>query len=121
MTKTVKRVIVVILLILTVLLVGCLIFTGNRLANYPPNMDCYWGGRFEGKDNTIVAFTDDLVWYGTDNNEVILMEVINYDDGVISVKKGETIYQFVAIDADTLYDETTKTLLTRRTDYDEFT
>ena len=114
MAKTGKRILAVVILILTVLLVGCLVFTGNRLANYPENLDGYKRVVFEGKDNTMVAFTDDGAWYGTGENEVILMEITDYTEGVITMKKNETVYRFVAIDENTIYDENSKNLLTRR-------
>lgn len=114
MAKTGKRILAVVLLILTVLLVGCLVFTGNRLANYPENLDGYKRVVFEGKDNTMVAFTDDGAWYGTGENEVILMEITDYTEGVITMKKNETVYRFVAIDENTIYDENSKNLLMRR-------
>ena len=116
MAKTGKRILAVIILILTVLLVGCLIFTGNRLANYPDNLEDYKRVVFKGKDNTIVAFTDSGAWYGTGNNEVILLEITDYSEGVITMEKEDLKYRFVAIDKDTIYDENGKNLLTRRSD-----
>ena len=116
MAKTGKRILAVIILILTVLLVGCLIFTGNRLANYPDNLEDYKRVVFKGKDNTIVAFTDSGAWYGTGNNEVILLEITDYSEGVITMEKGDLKFRFVAIDKDTIYDENSKNLLTRRSD-----
>ena len=116
MAKTGKRILAVVILILTVLLVGCLVFTGNRLANYPENLDGYKRVVFEGKDNTMVAFTDDGAWYGTGENEVILMEITDYTEGVITMKKNETVNRFVVIDENTIYDENSKHLLTRRAD-----
>ena len=50
----------VVILLLTVLLVGCLVFTGNQLANYPRGIDDYKRAIFDGKDGTMVAFTDDV-------------------------------------------------------------
>ncbi len=116
MAKTGKRILAVVILILTVLLVGCLVFTGNRLANYPENIDSYKRVVFEGKDNTIVAFTNEEAWYGTGENEVILLEITDYSEGVITMKKNDLVYRFVAIDADTIYDENSKNLLKRRSD-----
>ncbi|MBQ3220594.1 MAG: hypothetical protein IJB34_01380 [Clostridia bacterium] len=116
MAKTGKRILAVVILILTVLLVGCLIFTGNRLANYPEDIDGYKRVVFEGKDNTMVAFTEDGAWYGAGENEVILLEITDYSEGVITMNKSDLVYRFVAIDADTIYDENSKNLLTRRSD-----
>ena len=114
MKKTVKRILAVILLILLVLLVGCLIYTGNRLAGYPNKVEYYDGAVFDGKDNTIVAFKATGTWYGTADEEVILLEITDYTEGIIIMKKNNTIYRFVAIDENTIYDENTKQLLTRR-------
>ena len=121
MTKTGKRILTVIILILTVLLVGCLLYTGNRLANYPNTFNDYKRAIYDGKDDTMVVFTDDGAWYGTENSEVILLEFVDYSDGVITMKKNDKIYRFVAVETDTLYDETSKNFLMRRVSNDEFT
>ena len=120
MAKTGKRILAVVLLILTVLLVGCLVFTGNRLANYPEDLDGYKREIFEGKDDTMVAFTEDGAWYGTGEG-VILLEIISYEEGVITMAKNDEQYIFVAIDYEMIYDENTKQLLTRRVNNDDFT
>lgn len=114
MKKAIKRILAVTLLISLVLLVGCLIFTGNRLASYPKNIESYDGKIFDGKDNTIVAFKTTGTWYGTADEEVILLTITDYSEGVITMKKNDTVYRFVAIDENTIYDENTKQLLTRR-------
>lgn len=121
MAKTGKRILAVVILILAVLLVGCLVFTGNRLANYPEDLEDYKRVTFVGKDNTMVAFTDDGAWYGTGENEVILLEITEYSEGVITMRKNDTVYRFIAIDESMIYDEGTKQLLTRRVSDNEFT
>ena len=121
MKKTGKRILAVALLILTVLLVGCLVFTGSRLANYPKDIGEYKRATFIGKDGTMVAFTENGAWYSVGENEVILLEITDYSEGVITMKKKDTTYRFVAIDKQTIYDETTKSLLTRRGNDDDFT
>lgn len=121
MKKTGKRMLAVLLLILTVLLVGCLAFTGNRLAGYPKDIEEYNRATFIGKDDTMVAFTENGAWYSTGENEVILLEITDYSEGVITMKKNGISYRFVAIDAQTIYDETTQRLLTRRGSDDDFT
>ena len=116
MAKTGKRILAVVILILTVLLVGYLVFTGSRLANYPENIDGYKRVVFEGNDNTMVAFTDENVWYGTGDVPLVLLEICEYKEGVISMERDEQIYEFVAIDEKTIYDVQTKELLIRRGD-----
>ena len=54
-------------------------------------------------------------------NEVILLEITDYSEGVITMKKNDTIYRFVAIDEKTIYDENSKQLLTKRVNDNEFT
>ena len=121
MAKTGKRILAVVLLILTVLLVGCLVFTGNRLANYPEDLNGYKREIFEGKDDTMVAFTDNGAWYGAGEEEIILLDFVSYEEGVITMAKNDEQYIFVAIDYETIYDENTKQLLTRRVNNDDFT
>ncbi len=121
MKKTGKRILAVLLLILTVLLVGCLVFTGNRLVGYPKDIEEYNRATFIGKDGTMVAFTENGAWYSANKNEVILLEITGYEEGVITMTKNENQYRFVAIDEQTIYDENTKRLLTRRGNDDDFT
>ena len=116
MTKRVGRIIAVILLILTVLLIGYSCHTGNRLAKSPDSLDGYKRYIFRAKDGTMVAFTDKNVWYGTGDVPLILLEIKDYKEGVISMEREEQIYEFVAIDGKTIYDTQTKELLLRRGD-----
>lgn len=114
MRKTGKRIFSVILLIVTVLLIGCLVYTGNRLANYPRVIDEYKRAIFDGKDGTMVAFTEDKVWYGKVGEEVVLLEIISYEEGVITMRRTELVYRFLVIDDKTIYDESSRKILTRR-------
>ena len=113
MAKTGKRILVISLLVILVFVVGYLVFTGIRLAKPPKDLGCYQGERFEGKNITL-TFTETGAWYDVGENEVILLEITEYKEGVITMVKGETEYKFVAIDGDTLYDESEKELLNRR-------
>ena len=116
MTKTVKRVLAATLLFLAVLLVGCLIFTGNRLADYPKEFKDYKSVVFESKDGTRVAFTENGALYDT-AEEVAMVELIEYADGVITMQKEDSVYTFVAVGRDMLYDGNTNQILTRRGAY----
>jgi hypothetical protein len=64
----------------------------------------------------MVAFTDESLWYGVGDEPLILLEIHEYKEGVISMQREETIYEFVAIDEKTIYDTQTKELLIRRGD-----
>lgn len=121
MTKTSKRILAVMILIFTVLLIGCLVFTGKRIAGYPEDLNGYKRVVFQGKDDTMVAFTDKGAWYSASENEVILLEITEYLDGVITMKKNEETYKFVVIDKNTVYDETAGEFLTRRVGGNAFT
>ena len=97
MAKTGKRILAIVILILVVLLVGWLLYTGNRLAKYPDGLDEYKRATFEGKENTIVAFTDDGAWYGTEDKEVILLEITDYSEGVITTNLYVSSFFFIVI------------------------
>ena len=116
MTKRIKRIIAVVLLIVTVLLIGYSCHTGSRLASPPDNLDGYKRYLFRSKDGTMVAFTDENVWYGTGEEPMILLEINEYKEGVISMKREEQNYEFVAIDEKTIYDVQSEKLLIRRGD-----
>ncbi len=116
MVKAVRRIIAVVLLIAVVWLVGYSCYTGNRLANYPDTLDGYKKCTFEAKDGTMVAFTNENAWYGVGDEPMILLEISEYKEGVITMQRGEVIYEFVAIDERTIYDMQTKELLIRSGD-----
>ena len=114
MKKTGKRILALIVLILVVILVGCLLFTGNRLNDYPDTMQAYERSVFKAKDGSMVAFTDEQVWYGAGEGEVILLEVIGYSEGRIVLQKGDKAYTFMAIDENVIYDIEREVFLERR-------
>ena len=64
----------------------------------------------------MAAFADKNVWYGTGDMPMILLEINEYTEGVISMSREEQNYEFVAIDEKTIYDTQTKELLIRRGD-----
>ena len=117
MTKTGKRILAITLLVLAVLLIGCLVFTGNRLADYPKEFEEYKSVVFESKDGTMVAFMENGALYDTAENTVTMLEFTEYSEGVISMQKQGTIYTFVAVGKDILYDGNTNQILTRRGAY----
>ena len=116
MKKVIKRIVAVVLLIVVILLIGYSCFTGSRLASPPDNLDGYKRYLFRSKDGTMVAFTDENAWYGVGDEPMVLLEINEYKEGVISMKREEQIYEFVAIDEKTIYDCQTKELLIRRGD-----
>ena len=117
MTKTVKRILAVVLLLLTVLLVGCLVFTGNRLADYPKEFKDYKSVVFGSKDGTMIAFTENGALYDMAENAVVMLGFTDYSEGVITMEKQGTVYTFVAVGKDMLYDTHTNQILTRRGAY----
>ena len=116
MTKRVRRLLAVILLIVMVLLVGYSCFTGSRLANSPDDLNCYKRYVFRSKDGAMVAFTDEDVWYGTGEEAMFLLEINEYKEGIITMKREKENYKFLAIDETTIYDCQLKELLIRRGD-----
>ena len=116
MTKRVRRMIAVILLTVIVLLVGYSCYTGNRLVNSPKDLEVYKKYVFRSNDNTMVAFTDENVWYGVGEEELMLLVITEYKGGIITMKKEEQIFEFMAIDENIIYDCQSGKLLTRRGD-----
>ena len=116
MTKTVKRLIAVVLLLVTVLLIGYSWFTANRLASYPKTLDGYKNMVFRANDGTMVAFTGENIWYAEQGEDMVLLVTESYEEGVITLKYGEETLQFVAIDENTLYCPVSEQFLTKRGD-----
>lgn len=115
MTK-IRRMIAVVLLIVVVLLVGYSCHTGNRLTSPPDSLDGYKRYVFRANDGTMVAFMDENVWYGRDDEPMVLLEINEYQKGVISMKREGEKYEFIAIDDVTIYDCQTDRILIRRGD-----
>ena len=111
--KTVKRIIAVVILCVVVLLVGYSCYTGSRLTNYPENLDGYKNKTFYTNEGGMVAFTDEYAWYQTGEQEIVLLKISSYEQGVLVMVKDDKEYTFTVIDNDTLYDEQTKEILTK--------
>ena len=116
MTKTVKRIIAVVLLLVTVSLIGYSCYTANRLASYPDTLDGYKNMVFRANDGTMVAFTGENIWYAEQGEDMVLLVTESYEEGVITLKYGEETLQFVAIDEDTLYCPASEQFLKKRGD-----
>ena len=117
MATRIRRIIAVILLIMTALLIGYSCHTGNRLAKSPDDLDGYKRYIFRAKDGTMVAFTENGALYDTVENTIIMLEFMEYTEGVITMEKQGVVYTFVAVGKDMLYDANKKQILTRRGAY----
>ena len=111
--KTVKRIIAVVILCVVVLLVGYSCYTGSRLTSYPENLDGYKNKTFYTNEGGMVAFTDEYAWYQTGEQEIVLLKISSYEQGVLVMVKDDKEYTFTVIDNDTLYDEQTEQILTK--------
>ena len=116
MTKTVKRILAVVTLLVTVLLIGYSCYTANRLASYPDTLDGYKNMVFRANDGTMVAFTGENIWYAEQGEDMVLLVTESYEEGVITLKYNEETLQFVAIDEDTLYCPASEQFLRKRGD-----
>ena len=115
--KRIKRIIAVVILCVVVLLVGYSCYTGSRLTSYPQNLDGYKNKTFYTNDGGMVAFTDEYAWYQAGGQDVILLKIKSYEQGVILMMKDDKEYAFTAVDNDTIYDEQTKEILTKGARY----
>ena len=112
MVKTGKFILAIILLIVSILLVGCLYFTGSRLANFPNDLGGYEREVYQDED-THFQFWEDGVWYQDGDSELLFYEKKNFEEGVLTLVKDERELRFVFVGSDTLYDESTNSLLVR--------
>ena len=117
MTKTGKRILAVSIVFFMVLLIGYLVFTGNHMSSFTKDFTKYKSVVYEGKDGTMVAFTENGALYDTVENAIIMLEFTEYLEGVITMEKKDVVYTFVAVGKDMLYDAHTKQILTRRGAY----
>ena len=113
--NTIKRIIVVALLVVVGILVGCFAYTGNRLKAYPNDISAFKGVTFMG-DTTVVSFNDENSMIYIVGKMEISLKIIEYVGGVISAKAEEKEYRFIVLD-DMLYDEQTKEFLTKGARY----
>ena len=114
MRKTLKRIVAVIFFIVMVVLVGYSCYTGSRLTDYPQNLDGYKNKTFYTNEGGMVAFTDEYAWYQTGKQEIVLLKIESYEQGVLVMVKDDKEYTFTVIDNDTLYDEQTEQFLVKR-------
>ena len=117
MTKTGKRILAVSIVFFMVLLIGYLVFTGNHMSSFTKDFAEYKSVVYDGKDGTMVAFTENGAMYDTAESTIIMLEFTEYSEGVLTMEKQGTIYTFVAVGKDMLYDENTNQILTRRGAY----
>ena len=117
MTKTGKRILAVSIVCFMVLWIGYLVYTGNHMSSFTKDFADYKSVAYEGKDGTMVAFTENGALYDTVESTVIMLEFTEYSEGVITMEKQDVVYTFVVVGKDMLYDANTKQILTRRGAY----
>ena len=117
MTKTGKRILAVSIVCFMTLVIGYLVFTGNHISSFTKDFADYKSVVYEGKDGTMVAFTENGALYDTVESTVIMLEFTEYSEGVITMEKQDDVYMFVVVGKDMLYDAHTKQILTRRGAY----
>ena len=111
--KTIKRIIVVTLLVVVGILVGCFTYTGNRLKAYPNDISAFTGNTYAGEKNTLLSFHTEKEIVYVVGESVVSLEISEYVDGVIYATSGEKEYRFTAVDG-MLYDEQTEQFLVKR-------
>ena len=117
MTKKGKRILAVSIVFFTILWIGYFVFTGNHMSSFTKDFAEYKSKVYAGKDGTMVAFTENGALYDTVENVIIMLEFMEYSEGVITMEKQDDVYMFVVVGKDMLYDAHTKQILTRRGAY----
>jgi len=118
--KTIKRIIAVVLLIVTVLLVCYMCKTCSRLKGIDNTIEDYKNTAFYTEDGkiTLVILEDYSANYNVDGNEIVLT-FKEYKDGVLDFYTEENAYSFVALNDGSLFDANTKEILIRSSVYEK--
>ena len=118
--KTIKRIIAVVLLIVTVLLVCYMCKTCSRLKGIDNTIEDYKNTAFYTEDGkiTLVILEDYSANYNVDGNEIVLT-FKEYKDGVLDFYTEENAYAFVALNDGSLFDASTKEILIRSSVYEK--
>ena len=117
MTKTGKRILAVSIVFFMALWIGYFAYTGNHMSSFTKDFTKYKSVVYEGRDGTMVAFTENGALYDTVESTVIMLEFMEYTEGVITMEKKDAVYTFVVVGKDMLYDAHTKQILMRRGAY----
>ncbi|MBO5067495.1 MAG: hypothetical protein J6C62_03740 [Clostridia bacterium] len=118
--KTIKRIIAVVLLIVTVLLVCYMCKTCSRLKGIDNTIEDYKNTAFYTEDGkiTLVILEDYSANYNVEGNEIVLT-FKEYKDGVLDFYTEENAYSFVALNDGSLFDVNTKEILIRSSVYEK--
>ena len=118
--KTIKRIIAVVLLIVTVLLVCYMCKTCSRLKGIDNTIEDYKNTAFYTEDGkiTLVILEDYSANYNVEGNEIVLT-FKEYKDGVLDFFTEENAYSFVALNDGSLFDANTKEILIRSSVYEK--
>ncbi len=118
--KTIKRIIAVVLLIVTVLLVCYMCKTCSRLKGIDNTIEDYKNTAFYTEDGkiTLVILEDYSANYNVEGNEIVLT-FKEYKDGVLDFYTEENAYSFVALNDGSLFDANTKEILIRSSVYEK--
>ena len=118
--KTIKRIIAVVLLIVTVLLVCYMCITCSRLKGIDNTIEDYKNTAFYTEDGkiTLVILEDYSANYNVEGNEIVLT-FKEYKDGVLDFYTEENAYSFVALNDGSLFDVNTKEILIRSSVYEK--
>lgn len=112
--KTIKRILAVALLIITLTAVGYLVYTGGRFSFKIDDYQELIGSTYMNKNNDIsVCFNEDnSIDYRTENDTYVFAQN-DLKDGVIICQYEEEQYRFVIISEQALFDVNTKQILWR--------
>lgn len=118
--KTIKRIIAIVLLIVTVLLACYMCKTCGRLKDTDNTLENYQNTSFytENAKITLTILEDYSAKYLYNDSEISLT-FNDFSDGVLEFISEEKAYSFVVIDNDKLFDISSKKLLKRSKYYEE--
>lgn len=112
--KTIKRILAVALLIITLTAVGYFVYTGSRFSFKEEDYQALIGNTYISKNNDIsVRFEEDYSIEYTVGNVAKTLQENTLKDGVIICQYSEEEYRFVIISEQTIFDVNRKQILWR--------
>lgn len=114
MMKTIRRIIAVLTLVVVLGLIGYFVYTGKRVNDYPSEVEAFQNYIFDGNDGSMVVFKEEGAWYCSREGDVILMEIVSYEEGVLTIGREEKLRRFIVINEGLMYDADEKIILLRR-------
>lgn len=103
MNKTLKRILAVIILIISLMLVGYSYSTFSRLSSYPTEYGCLQT-TYYSNENVVLKFQVDQYLVYIVNDSAKMIRMTDYEDGIVYCTDGVEEYRFEVCGDGIIYD-----------------